>query len=143
MTGTSLFRFSKGHGGLQCEACHGATHAIYPSAETGDNFQSEALQGHDGTIAECTVCHTQVPDTTNGGPHGLHTVGRTWVSRHPNVAESNRTQCAACHGATYRGGVLSETSMARTFQTEHGTITFAADHMVSCYDCHNGPNGGD
>jgi hypothetical protein len=26
--GFSLFRFSKGHGGLQCEACHGATHEI-------------------------------------------------------------------------------------------------------------------
>jgi len=142
VAGTDLYRFSRGHGGLQCEACHGATHAIYPSAETGDNFQSEALQGHDGTIAECTVCHAQVPSTTNGGPHGLHTVGQAWVSAHESVAERGTTQCAACHGSTLHGGVLSETSMARTFQTEHGTITFAADHMVSCYDCHNGPGGG-
>src|SRR3954454_23253242 len=26
-TGLSLFRFSAGHGGLQCKACHGSTHA--------------------------------------------------------------------------------------------------------------------
>ncbi|RME91451.1 MAG: hypothetical protein D6766_11855, partial [Verrucomicrobia bacterium] len=28
--GVSLYRFSTGHGGLQCEACHGSTHAEYP-----------------------------------------------------------------------------------------------------------------
>jgi hypothetical protein len=31
--GHSLYRFSFGHGGLNCEACHGATHAVYASAE--------------------------------------------------------------------------------------------------------------
>ncbi len=30
--GLSLYRFSKGHGGLACEACHGSTHAEYPSS---------------------------------------------------------------------------------------------------------------
>ena len=38
--GFNLYRFSKGHGGLQCEACHGSTHAEYTSSHDGDNVQS-------------------------------------------------------------------------------------------------------
>lgn len=33
----SLFRFSKGHGGLACSACHGSTHAEYPTPHRNDN----------------------------------------------------------------------------------------------------------
>lgn len=63
----TLYRFSKGHGGLYCESCHNSTHAILTSREAKDNLQSIALQGHEGTISECSVCHTQPPNT--GGPH--------------------------------------------------------------------------
>lgn len=62
-----LFRFSKGHGGLYCESCHNSTHAILPSREAPDNLQSIILQGFDGTIRKCTVCHLTEP--TSGGPH--------------------------------------------------------------------------
>ncbi|MDD5118076.1 MAG: cytochrome c3 family protein [Sulfuricurvum sp.] len=143
MSGKSLYRFSKGHGNLQCEACHGATHAIYPSSHVNDNVQSIALQGHTGTISECTTCHTTVPTGTSNfakGPHGMHVVGQSAVSAHKNAAESNRASCTACHGSDYRGSILSATSQARTLSVEHGTKTFAAKHQVSCYDCHNGPN---
>ncbi len=141
--GKSLYRFSTGHGKLQCSACHGSTHAIYESARAEDNKQSIAAQGHAGTIAECTACHTTVPRTTSGGPHGMHTVGQDWVKMHEDVAEKNSASCRECHGADYRGSVLSKTFAARTFSVEHGTKTFAKGHMVSCYDCHNGPGGGD
>ncbi len=73
--GLNLYRFSTGHGGLQCEACHGSTHAEYPSLHADDNTQSIAVQGHAGTVAECTACHKTVPTTVNGGPHGMHTTG--------------------------------------------------------------------
>ena len=136
-----LYRFSTGHGDMQCSACHGSTHAIYPSSHAEDNLQSIAVQGHEGTIAECTACHDTVPSTTTGGPHGMHSVGQTWVRGHESAAERNRTQCAACHGSDYRGSVLSKTFSARSFSTEWGTKTFAAGHAVSCYDCHNGPSG--
>jgi hypothetical protein len=33
----ALFRFSKGHGGLACQACHGSTHAIWPNVTDGAN----------------------------------------------------------------------------------------------------------
>jgi hypothetical protein len=63
----TLYRFSTGHGGLYCESCHNSTHAIYTSREAVDNLQPLTLQGHTGTIQECTVCHLTQPET--GGPH--------------------------------------------------------------------------
>ena len=139
-TGLSLYRFSKGHGKLQCEACHGATHAIYP-AHTADNQLSQTLQGHTGTVGECNACHNSVPNTISGGPHGMHPVGQSWVKEHGDAAEHNTAQCTACHGKDYRGTPLSETWTDRSFSTEWGTKNFAKDHQISCYDCHNGPNG--
>ncbi len=77
--GLSLYRFSKGHGGLQCSACHGATHAEYPSSHENDNLQSLDLQGHAGTLAECAACHRTVPRTASGrasrDAHGRLLVG--------------------------------------------------------------------
>ncbi len=136
----SLYKNSKGHGNLQCESCHGATHSEYPSSHANDNVQSVALQGHTGTIAECSTCHASVPTNFTGGPHGMHAVGQTAVSAHQNVAERGTASCTACHGTDYRGSVLSKTWTARTLSVEHGTKTFAKGEMVSCYDCHNGPN---
>ena len=138
-TGLSLFRFSTGHGKLQCEACHGATHAIYP-AHNADNLLSEGVQGHAGTIGECTACHTTAPKTVNEGPHGMHTVGQTWVKDHKSAAEKNSSDCKACHGQNYRGSALSKTWTDRTFDVEGKTKTFTKGHQISCYDCHNGPN---
>lgn len=139
--GVSLYRFSTGHGDLQCSSCHGSTHAIFPTSHAQDNIYSEQTQGHSGTIAECTSCHTTMPTTTTGGPHGMHTVGDNWVRSHQDVAENGATACKTCHGSDYRGSVLSKTFSARTLSVEHGTKTFAKGHMISCYDCHNGPNG--
>ncbi len=87
----SLFRFSKGHGNLQCESCHGATHAEYPSTHANDNLQSIALQGYAGTIRECTVCHATTPgNVLNGGPHGMHLIGASWVSSHGEHGRDQR-----------------------------------------------------
>jgi len=138
--GYSLYRFSKGHGNLQCEACHGSTHAIYPAHEA-DNKVSIAVQGHSGTIGECVACHTTVPRTITGGPHGMHPVGQSWVRGHEDVAENNPAQCKVCHGSDYRGSNLSKTWTNRSFSTEWGRKNFSKGHKVSCYDCHNGPNG--
>ena len=139
--GFSLFRFSKGHGGMQCESCHGATHAEYPSSHVNDNLQSIALQGYAGTVRECKVCHSTTPLTATGGPHGLHTVGATWVSAHGNIVESSGSaSCAYCHGSTYRGGPMAQIKAPITFTIENGrTKTYAAGQNVGCYDCHNGP----
>jgi hypothetical protein len=140
-SGISLFRFSKGHGNLSCEACHGPTHAEYPSSHSQDNAQSMDLQGHTGTVSECSVCHATVPTTTNGGPHGMHTTGNAWVKSHKSAAKQSTTACAYCHGADYRGTGLSQVKMATTLTVESKTKTFAAGTKIGCYDCHNGPKG--
>jgi len=137
--GFSLYRFSKGHGNLRCEACHGSTHAEYPGGHGNDNLQSMALQGHEGTIAECSACHPTVPETGNGGPHGMHPVGARWVADHHDYAEHNQAACRVCHGADSRGTVLSTVHGDRTFVTRYGVKAFARGARVGCYACHNGP----
>jgi hypothetical protein len=140
--GFNLYRFSTGHGGLQCESCHGATHAEYPSSHANDNVLSLDLQGHAGTVNECTACHLTVPNTVSGGPHGMHTTTNAWISGHRSAAKSGTAACAYCHGADYRGTALSQVKTSKTFAIEHGQKSFAPGQQVGCYDCHNGPGGG-
>jgi PKD repeat protein len=137
----SLYRFSVGHGGLQCSACHGSTHAEFPSAHSNDNLRNVRLQGHAGVMSECIACHTNSPSTITGGPHGMHPVGSAWVSSHHNVLESGqatRTQCQPCHGTDYRGTVLSRMQAGRTLSA-FGTKTLFRGAIIGCYTCHNGP----
>jgi uncharacterized protein (TIGR03437 family) len=134
--GFSLYRFSAGHGGLACEACHGSTHAEFPSSHANDNVQSMALQSHTGMIAECTACHLAVP-ATGTGPHGMHQIGSPWISQHQSVAR-NATQCQSCHGTDYRGTVLSRAFGARPLSTSMAP-TLWSGFQIGCYTCHNGP----
>jgi uncharacterized protein (TIGR03437 family) len=136
VTGLSLYRFSAGHGGLACEACHGSTHAEYTSSHENDNVQSQALQGHTGTIAECATCHAAIP-ATGTGPHGMHQVGSPWISQHQGAAR-NAAQCQACHGADYRGTVLSRAFSGRTLNTSIAPALWNG-FQLGCYTCHNGP----
>jgi hypothetical protein len=138
--GLSLYRFSAGHGGLQCSACHGSTHAEFPSSHANDNLRNKALQGHAGVMSECTACHTNSPSTVNGGPHGMHPVGQTWVSAHHNgLGEGSMPpQCATCHGATGQGTVLSRMQADRALNA-FGTQNLFRGAIVGCYTCHNGP----
>lgn len=140
--GLSLYRFSRGHGGLFCEACHGATHAEYPSSQRNDNLQSLQLQGHVGMLVECTSCHATVPATVDGGPHGLHPVGGGWVEAHGHAAEEGGAQrCRACHGADFRGTELSRAQGDRVFETDFGSKHFWRGFQIGCYTCHLGPDG--
>lgn len=62
-----LYRLSKGHGGIYCEACHDSTHAIATSSQPEDAIKFLNLQGHAGTLVKCTVCHLNDPGGTT--PH--------------------------------------------------------------------------
>ena len=136
-----LYRFSAGHGGLQCSGCHGSTHAIYASSHENDNLQNIALQGHEGTLAECTACHATMPRTIRGGPHGMHPIGPDWLDRHKDAAEGGgQRQCQSCHGVDYRGTELSRALGDRTLRTEFGTKVFWKGFQIGCYACHNGPS---
>ena len=142
MTGKHLYRFSKGHGGLYCSACHGSPHAEYPTNLPNDNVYSNDLQGHSGMLAECATCHTSTTVSSTGGPHGIHTIGQTWVNKHHSFVDNGAASCAYCHGADFKGSALSQTRAARSFTTEDSSKSYPSGGMVSCYDCHNGPSGG-
>jgi uncharacterized protein (TIGR03437 family) len=134
--GLSLYRFSAGHGGLACEACHGSTHAEFPSSHANDNGQSNALQGHTGVIAECNTCHLTIP-STGTGPHGMHQIGSSWMSQHQSAAR-NATQCQACHGTDYRGTVLSRAFTSRSLNTSIAPSLWSG-FQLGCFTCHSGP----
>ena len=146
--GISLYRFSKGHGGLQCSACHGSTHAEFPATHRNDNLQSTAVQGHAGVVAECTACHSTMPSTVTGGPHGMHPTGTSWISAHKSNGKS--ANCKACHGSDYRGTVLSrvfgDRSLTVTKDGQTRVFNLWRGQTLGCFLCHkredNGALGG-
>jgi len=143
-TGISLYRFSKGHGGLQCSACHGSTHAEFPAAHRNDNLQSFATQGHIGVVADCTACHATMPSTVTGGPHGMHPAGQSWISAHKSSSKS--ANCRACHGSDYRGTVLSRMFADRTLTVSNDgqtrTLNLWRGQTLSCFACHKREDNG-
>jgi len=60
-TDQSLYRMSRGHGGIFCAGCHDSPHAIAASREQNDAIKFLELQGDPGTLRECTVCHSTKP----------------------------------------------------------------------------------
>ncbi len=146
IAGSWLYRFSAGHGGLQCSACHGSTHAEFPATHKNDNVRNEKIQGHAGVMIECTSCHTSMAvnsTSARGGPHGMHPVGSSWVSGHHDFI-GGLANCQVCHGVDYRGTPLSRMQATRTINVSlDGTaISFPAfkGAEVGCYNCHNGPS---
>ena len=137
--GLALYRASQGHGGLKCEACHGSPHAEWPTAMANDNVQSQQLQGTAGVLTDCSVCHAVVPRASDGGPHGLHPVDQQWAKDHE---VGNSSQCRACHGLNDRGTALAWSLGDRTFSV-FGTRHFWPGFQIGCYNCHNGPQGGE
>ena len=79
--------------------------------------------------------------TPTGGPHGLHTIGQSWVDKHGDYAEKNRQACAYCHGADFRGSPLAVARAARDFKADDKRVHYTEAQQVTCYDCHNGPGG--
>jgi hypothetical protein len=137
-----------------CEGCHGSTHAIWPVQPSvgpflaNDNVAANQLQGHAGTLIECTTCHTDYPGTNLDGPHGLHPVGsERFVDKHEDLAERDCDPCRACHGNDGAGTVLLRMATDRVLECEDQT-TFCPDgdaqlfprgDEVGCTECHENP----
>ena len=141
----TLYRFSKGHGGVFCEGCHGSTHAIWPNItdSANDNVASKSLQGYSGVIMECQTCHEQGSlSRTTSGPHGLHNVNdsRWYDEGHGNYYGNNKNSCKACHGQDLSGTPLAKVPIARTFNVEHRTVNYSKGDLVKCDDCHSRPS---
>jgi len=139
----ALYRDSVGHGGMACAACHGSPHAIWPVADpqANDHLTARELQGHAGTIVECTVCHTGGAPATLGGPHGMHPVGDdAWLDRHGDLYERDPDSCRRCHGADLQGGRLSKAAVERVLNVEDkGRVVLPAGRPVGCDLCHKTP----
>jgi hypothetical protein len=140
----TLYRNSLGHGGVACEGCHGSTHAIWPNAnaQSNDNVAATQLQGHAGTISDCSVCHTSLPLTLDG-PHGMHNVNSSsWNLSHSRYYRNNSSACRACHGQNLEGTELSRAAEDRDYLSDddgNRTIHVAKGTPVSCNMCHRSP----
>jgi len=146
-----LYRVSKGHEDVFCEACHGSTHGIWPNKNpnANDNVAADQLQGHTGTIAECSTCHTGDLGSNLDGPHGMHPIGSAGKKfaegDHEDLAEDNPNACRACHGRNGEGTVLSAMAQDRVLKCDEKTafcpdgnsVTFPNDHEVGCTECHD------
>jgi hypothetical protein len=148
-----LYRVSTGHGGVMCEGCHGATHAEWPNANpnSNDNITANQLQGHTGTIIECSTCHGTAMNgqITLNGPHGMHPVGNdTTVSSgsaagprisfvdggHERIAST--ANCSGCHGPGSRGSNQGTVlSVAKKDRRLDGQL-IPAGTPIGCSICH-------
>lgn len=142
-----LYRESLGHGGVACAGCHGSTHAIWPNGDplANDNVTATQLQGHTGTVAECSTCHEDgsLPLTLDG-PHGIHNVAdRRWNLDHEDFYERNPSACQACHGRDLRGTALSRAQAPRSYQRDdedgNDVVQVARGEAVGCALCHDNP----
>ena len=104
--GISLYRFSVGHGNLQCEACHNSTHAEFtskPSPQFAERQPARdrgaGIRGGDPRV------HGMSRDgpSDQGGPHGMHTLVSPGSPPSDAVNSSNRADCLYCHGSTSAG----------------------------------------
>lgn len=144
--GFSLYRFSSGHGNLQCSACHGSTHAEFPSSHANDNVRNLRIQGHGGMVVECSACHNDT-DTSRfeGGPHDMHVVNDAWTDADHKDGNS---ACQNCHGkngnSNYgRGTELSELKSDHYITTgKFGSKGGWRGYRVGCFTCHNGTSEG-
>ena len=146
-----LYRVSTGHGGVFCEGCHGATHAEYDTdapSLNNDDVASIQLQGHTGTIVECSTCHGNTMNSRNtlDGPHGMHPVGDNTEfadGGHEDLAEDNLRACQACHGPGDRessqavGTVLSLAKADRDFRDLEDGGLVAKGEPIGCRTCHD------
>jgi hypothetical protein len=90
-TGTLLYRNAAGHGKLYCAACHGSPHAMIPSQNARDNYQSLQYQGSTGTvksIGSCGVCH----DSSRGESE----IG-DFAEEHGGASPKKMNGCHICH----------------------------------------------
>ncbi len=142
----TLYRFSKGHGQVSCENCHGSTHAEWPNADpaANDNVASTQLQGHTGPITECAACHAGNLPRTMNGPHGMHNVDQLSFidGGHHDFYEQSHASCQACHGANLLGTALSRAAADRSWSHDGHTWTVSKGTPIGCNLCHSLPGTG-
>jgi hypothetical protein len=89
-TGTILYRNSKGHGSLYCEACHSSPHAMIPSNQASDNYQALQYESKAKTIGSCGACHNS--------SKGVQNISE-FASEHGGTNYQRKNACHICHTA--------------------------------------------
>ncbi len=137
----TLYRYSKGHGGVTCEGCHGSTHAEWPNPDpaANDNVAAVQIQGHSGPIVECATCHADNLGVNLNGPHGMHSMSASFVNGHEDLFEQNQAACKACHGLNLQGTVLSRAADDRTYTHDGHTYNLTKGQQIACNTCHSMP----
>ena len=111
--GLSLYRFSNGHGGLQCEACHGSTHAEYPSSHVNDNLQASTCRGTPARSSSAPPATAAPADDHRRAARAAP--GRaSWVTATATRREARTGLLPGLPRADDRGTVLSRTFAARS-----------------------------
>ncbi len=91
-TGETLYRNARGHGELFCTACHSSPHAMVPSSEPADNYQSLQYQGYNDvvkTLGSCGVCHES--------SRGEADSAEDFLEKHGGVDPRQPISCSMCH----------------------------------------------
>ena len=113
--------------------CRQCRYARQPTAN--DNVTANQLQGHTGTIMECSTCHWRLHrQQPERAPRHAPVASSSWISGHEDLADSTsgKNACRACHGMRGQGTPLSRVPVARTV----GSRTFAKGEQVTCTKCH-------
>jgi len=95
-TGSDLYRNSKGHGGMMCSSCHGSPHAVIPTNNAKDNYQTLMYQNYSKgpkTIASCGTCH----DDSRGEPDDMD----EYLEKHGGNNPEEINGCFICHTTVY------------------------------------------
>lgn len=69
----------------------------------------------------------------------------SWTNTHHDLVEQvGALNCQLCHGSDFRGTRLARAQGDRVLAAEDlGAKRFWRGQTIGCYDCDNGPNGGD
>jgi hypothetical protein len=95
-TGSELYRNSTGHGGMMCASCHGSPHAMVPSSNDKDNYQTMMYQNYaksPKTIASCGTCH----DNSRGESGEMG----EYLEKHGGSNPEEINGCFICHTTVY------------------------------------------
>lgn len=87
-TAAILYRNATGHGGVYCTSCHSSPHAMVPSSQSADNYQSLQYQGKALPIGDCGVCHSN-----SKGENNL----REYIEAHGGNNPESPNMCYICH----------------------------------------------
>ncbi len=143
---------SGANGALTCSTCHGGSHSVWPNADpnANDNQTAKQLQGYDGNIAECSVCHVKDDFktglvATDGGTSGL---GVAQGMRDGKVVDSSSAKAflAGPHGMHPVGDLswYSNNSTGKPNGGWHASFTRKAgpDGEDQCAACHGADHKG-